>query len=497
MRAGRLLVLFAASIAASAAAEDRVWLVGGGPDAAGSQVSIELNTRWIAGWLRDEGLGPELRVRYNDGDAPGADVKLRTPGGNPGSANPGHSDGGVSGPARDLAPLVHVFGAPGTEGEAYRNHRVRGVEGSTEVEALTRALESDFRQLEAGDDLWFIYQGHGLMDPEDHSRNTVRLWGDTELSVRRFEGLLDEVAPGVTTRFFFPQCYSGGFARLMYDDPAEPGALAGGRCGFLAQAPDRQSEGCTPSIEAGEYRDYSTYFFAALTGERRTGEALERAPDRDGDGRVSLREAHLYALATADSADLSRATSEVFLEDWEPWWLRWVGTAGVPDNVYGNLAVEVASKRGLDPTDPMPAVHQGLDRTKREWERLRRELDTARERVGKLQRAVRERAEERWPALASRYSTAALEQLIRNPDPILAWLRADPDYPALVEAIQRQRDLEAEELAVQRERAGYERILRLRRLARLKEQFERFAGEEERAAYRELVACESWVPGEP
>jgi len=492
MRGPWLAALLGMLAAGAAAAEDRIWLVGGGPHASGSQVSIELNTRWIAGWLRDQGLGPELRVRYNDGDAPGADVKLRAPGGNPGPSSPGHSEQG-----RDLAPLVHVFGAPATEGESYRNHRVRGVEGSTQVEALTRALEADFRGLEAGDNLWFIYQGHGLMEPEDHSRNTVRLWGDTELSVRRFEGLLDEVGPGVTTRFFFPQCYSGGFARLMYDDPAEPGALAGGRCGFLAQAPDRQSEGCTPSIEAGEYRDYSTYFFAALTGERRTGEALEQDPDRDGDGRVSLREAHLYALATADSADLSRATSEVFLEDWEPWWWRWVGTAGVPENVYGDLAVEVATDRGLDPTDPMPAVHQGLDRTKVEWERLRREQDAARERVRELQRAVRARAEERWPALASRYSTAALERLIDNPGPVLEWLRQDPDYPELVEAIERQRQLEAEELAVQRERAGYERVLRLRRLARLKARFERFAGEEARAAYRELVACESWVPGSP
>ncbi|SFD86644.1 hypothetical protein SAMN05660831_02497 [Thiohalospira halophila DSM 15071] len=475
-----LMVLGAGAVVA----EDRVWLVGGGPHASGSQVSIELNTRWIADWLREEGLQDGLRIRYNDGDAPGADVKLRPRG-----------EGTGEGP--DLTPLVYVFGAPSTAGERYRNHRVRGVEGTTVVGPLVTALEADVQELESGDDLWFLYQGHGLQDPEDHSRNTLRLWGDTELSVRRLEGLLDRLEPGVTTRFFFPQCYSGGFARLMYDDPADPDALAGGRCGFLAQAPDRQSEGCTPSIEAGEYRDYSTYFFAALTGERRTGEALERDPDRDGDGRVSLREAHLHALATADSADLSRATSEAFLEDWEPWWLRWVGTAGVPDNVYGNLAVEVAADRGLDPTDPMPAVHQGLDRTKREWERLRRELDTARERIRELQRTVRERAEERWPALASRYSTAALEQLMHDPEPVLDWLRADPDYPALVEAIHRQRRLEAEELAVQRERAGYERVLRLRRLARLKARFERFASEEERAAYRELVACESWVPGEP
>ncbi|MFW6349725.1 MAG: hypothetical protein ACOC3U_05040 [Thiohalospira sp.] len=481
MRAGWLLALLTGLAAGSAVAEDRIWLVGGGPDAAGSQVSIELNTRWIAGWLREEGLGPRLRIRYNDGDAPGADVKLRR-----------RDRAGT-----DLSPLVHVFGAPGTEGEAYRNHRVRGVEGSTRVEELTRALEADFRELESGDDLWFIYQGHGLADHADYSRNTLRLWGDTELSVRRLEGLLDEVEPGVTTRFFFPQCYSGGFARLMYDDPAAPGELAGGRCGFLAQAPDRQSEGCTSSIEAGEYRDYSTYFFAALAGEQRTGESLEHDPDRDGDGRVDLREAHLHALATAESADLSRATSEVFLEEWEPWWLRWVGTRGVPDNTYGELAATVAERLGLDPTDPVPALHQGLDRTKGEGERLRRELDAARERVRELQRAVRERAEVRWPALASRYSTAALERLTSEPEPILEWLHRDPDYPDLVAAIERQRELEAEELAVQRERAGYERILRLRRLARLQEKFRRYASEEERAAYRALVACESWAPERP
>ena len=91
-------------------------------------------------------------------------------------------------------------------------------------------------------------------------------------------------------RFVFTQCYAGAFARLA------PGP-DGNRCGFLAESEDREAEGCAAGVDAGDYRDYTTYFFAALSGRTRLGGLLPVNPDLDGDGQVSLYEAHLVCVA--------------------------------------------------------------------------------------------------------------------------------------------------------------------------------------------------------
>ena len=61
-------------------------------------------------------------------------------------------------------------------------------------------------------------------------------------------------------------------------------------------------------------------------------------PDLDGDGQVSLYEAHLYALRAGESADLPRSTSEAFLERWQPWYADWRGLFGLRGDDSGRQA---------------------------------------------------------------------------------------------------------------------------------------------------------------
>lgn len=87
--------------------------------------------------------------------------------------------------------------------------------------------------------------------------------------------------------------------RLIRPDARDLRTLAAyNRCGFAAESADRLSEGCSASIEVGDYRDYTTYFFAALSGRHRSYQPLERSPDRDRDGYVTLHEAHVHARTT-------------------------------------------------------------------------------------------------------------------------------------------------------------------------------------------------------
>jgi hypothetical protein len=158
------------------------------------------------------------------------------------------------------------------------------------------------------------------------------------------------------------QCYSGAFHSLIYDNPREPGALAQDRCGFFSESALEQAEGCSLVVSEDEYRDYSTYFFAALSGRTRLGEPVDASHvDRDGDGARSFREAHLYTLAAAHSADLPRSTSEEYLSRWAPWYLLWDTNVEARGSTYWTIADEVAERYGWQVTpDALEAQRRGL-----------------------------------------------------------------------------------------------------------------------------------------
>src|SRR5262249_52766196 len=139
------------------------------------------------------------------------------------------------------------------------------------------------------------------------------LWNDERLSVSELVRLLDGLPEGVSVVAVMVQCYTGGFARMIYDhaDP-ERGLTKQSRCGFFATVHDREAAGCTPDVDEAPYVEYSTYFWEALAGHSRTGKPIT-PPDYDGDGKVSFAEAHAYTVLNADTIDLPLTTSSEFL----------------------------------------------------------------------------------------------------------------------------------------------------------------------------------------
>lgn len=478
----RILTILSASFmlgASPARALDHVWIIGGGPYPAHSEAQIEFNVNWVIQALNASPGARQLHVFYTDGGVPGRDVVLWQP------------------PAENkasLQPLARVFGEQGANGEHFYSNRVPQVSGGTEATELRARLEKEFSELKPGDRALLIYNGHGLRDEADPAGNTLRLWNDTSLSVREMDQILSRIDSTVPTRFIFTQCYSGGFARLVHPQAQDTLALgAGNRCGFFAESEDRESEGCSASIDVGDYRDYSTYFFAALHGRTRSGEAIEANPDRNGNNRVSLYEAHLFALSQAHNADLPRATSEVFLERWQPWYLSWVDTGAEPDNLYGRIAREVARKNGLPESGP--ALIKELKARRRalaqKMEELESEDDNLSQAVKDLQKEIRKALGMRWPEALSPYTQNFVQFLKKDLDAAQDFIFSHPRYPELVEKQNRRATLQFEELSkMDRDITQLDKVLRLRKLARLQDQFERFASEEERGWYKRLQACE-------
>lgn len=466
-----LLLLLCAPLPAFAA--DYVWLIGGGYDPDSSQAQIEQNVLWVSQLLRGAPGARSLRVYFDDGDDSANDVKEQVP-----------LRGGELEPVRRLYAYGHIAGYQ------YRNHVLPHVNGGTERGRLTAKLEQEIAGLKAGDRLLIVFNGHGTRSRRDPKGNRLWLWNGTSLDVREFDGLLAHVPREATARFVFTQCYAGAFARLA------PGP-DGNRCGFLAEAEDRQAEGCAAGVDAGDYRDYTTYFFAALTGRTRLGQPLPVNPDLDGDGRVSFYEAHLYALRAGESADLPRATSEVFLERWQPWYADWKAMLGIreeapPESVYGRLATGLIASLGL------PAEERALRRELRrlraaealESRTLQRRQRELLGRIGAIQRDIRKTVGQRWPELERGLREGQEGGNSASPGEAAAFIRSQPRYAELAQSQDEHEANENALLASERRVTRLDKIERLRKLARLQSRFMSQASAADRVSYEKLLACE-------
>jgi len=426
----KLLVLTIA--AAPVMAETRVSLIGGGDTLEHSQVQIESNVGWLQTIFREREI--ETRTYFGSGDGEESDVAYLAP--------------------TELAAAGTVL-LPHEPRIRYRRHELPDVAGSTRKPELTEALRRDLGSLAPGDDALVIFNGHGGIDHADTRNNYLKLWDEGRMTVSDLESLLDAAPNGTPVRFVMAQCYSGAFARLIYDDPHDASGFRSNRCGFMSEAADRLAEGCSLSLEESEFRDYTTYFFAALAGRTRSDEPIEaQAVDRDRDGLVSFRESHFYALLNAHSADLSRSTSEQYLEDWSPWYLRFDSLRENDRSVYWSLAEELAQRYGWQTRPAMLSALRG------QYARAVDDADARRISAQKGLRALRER----------------------------------PDATPQRDALEMQRTAEAagrESRDATRMLTQVEKIYRLRQLARLEQALEQYGNAEERARYGELVQCEA------
>jgi hypothetical protein len=220
---------------------------------------------------------------------------------------------------------VSTFFANGTDGQP----TVRYLEGrreqfkAPEIPLLAGAstlsnFQNWIRQtVETGDQrpIFFYFTGHGYRNPSDLNNNALILWGEELLSVRELATSLDQLPQTTPIVTMMAQCYSGAFANFIYEngDPSRSVARQT-RCGFFATIKTRPSVGCTPKVNEADYRDYSSSFFAGLSGRDRTGRTLPSA-DYNRDRKVSYAEAHAFAKVDEQSTDLPVSTLEVWLQE--------------------------------------------------------------------------------------------------------------------------------------------------------------------------------------
>lgn len=161
---------------------------------------------------------------------------------------------------------------------------------------------------------FFYFTGHGIINPEDDDNNALILWEEDLMTVQDLGQTLDQWPAEIPFVTMMAQCFSGSFANLIYEggDPTQPIAMQS-RCGFFATVKTRPSVGCTPMVNEADYRDYSSSFFAGLSGRDRIGNPVASA-DYDDSGTISYAEAHAFAKVDEETPDWPISTSEAWLQ---------------------------------------------------------------------------------------------------------------------------------------------------------------------------------------
>lgn len=304
-RSNRMIVLLTGLLLTvapiSLRAEDHFLTIGGGYSPTGNQISLEKNVFFFQEVLNDlYAEEPSHQILFSDGKDPGRDLQYA-------------ADESALPRANELLAKIHRQTKHLTY--KYRDHQIDSIFGASNRDNLENWFEKVGAGLSKGDRLFIYATAHGGKsgDKEDPSNTKLYLWNRQSITMQEFSRLLDKVDSEVPVVLVMVQCYSGGFADLVFENGnAEDGFNDSPVCGFYATVQDRVAAGCTADIKEEDYHEYSTYFWAAIRGMTRTGSPVQR-PDFDENGLISFEEAHAYALIESSTIDISVKTSDAFL----------------------------------------------------------------------------------------------------------------------------------------------------------------------------------------
>lgn len=459
-------------------AEKQIVIIGGGPTPEESQVSIQLNTEWIIKIINKRNPSIISHIFYTDGNASGVDVKMKDE---------------ESIEYELLKPLALIYGSDRFNGMRYYSSYVSDNVLPATAENISNTLSKIINNIEKDDELLLIFQGHGGYSKNNTSDNYLRLWKDSKLTVKQLEAIFSKAEKGSTIRFVLPQCFSGGFSKLIYKNAnPDEGLAEGARCGFLAQNEHFGSEGCTSSVDTDNYRDYSTYLFGAIDGKKINGDVITSNIDIDMDGEVTLYEAHTYTLANAHSIDYSTSTSEDYLEKWQPWYMKWLPKTRIPDNKFNKISAKIASRYNIkiDSENMINDVSKKLADLDTKKKLIIEQKNNLQRNISKLRKDIRKKLEHKWPLLSKPYTSGYSRIITNELTAVNQLILNNTDYNVLLQANTDLIKLEEESLELSRDTIQLLKILRMRHMAILLEQFSKYAGKKEKLEYSSLTSCE-------
>ena len=284
----------------------RTVIVGGGPSLEYNQVAIESNVRYVQKLLPPKGGRTTL---FADGNLNSptvlTDIDIRK----------------LPESERLLRLLLEDRDALAISPTQYRKPNLVGqLDGATKPSTLRRVFGKLAEEADKDPKmhLFLYFTGHGSSDRQSNENNIFDMWGEEAFTVRDLSKQVARLPANVPITLIMVQCHSGSFANLLFEG-GDPKADIVDRdvVGFFATIKERPAAGCTSEVNEAEYRDFTSYFFAALTGQDRLGRRVIGA-DYNRNGRIGMDEAFCYTLIHDRSIDIPICTSDIFLRRFVP-----------------------------------------------------------------------------------------------------------------------------------------------------------------------------------
>ena len=468
---------------------DHFLTIGGGYNPSGNQVSLEKNVLMFQQLLSERyPNGAPHDVFFADGDAPGRDLQF-------------------SDPAYQIPKVNQLLARLAREendlGYQYRSHQVPGVQGPSARDTIDRWFQEVGSKLPAADRLFIYFTGHGGKT-NDANNTVIHLWNQERISIQEFTKLLDRVPAEVPVVMVMVQCYSGGFANTIFNEgQISKGATGSNRCGFFATVQDRVAAGCTPDIAEENYKEYSSYFWAAIRGRTRGGEPIE-IPDIDLDGRVSFAEAHAYSLITSDTIDISIKTSDALLRSVS----RNSGkgaegmlTADAPYQQLIAVATPVdravldglSNQLVLNGSDRAKEARQLADRVQKDIRKLAEKRRKSNSSYDGMRRTILAACQVRWPELSNRWDPKVFDLLHDEGEAVASVIEQHSKYSDFVRLHDEMVLIAEHKLDLERKWVKCQRLLRTIDNITLAANLSLIAPSEGHSRYQRLIELENSV----
>jgi len=379
-----------------------------------------------------------------------------------------------------LEQLADLFAPRGGRAARYRATTL-AVDAAATVDNVRAALAAATANVEETPLVVYL-AGHGSpgATPGDTG---IELWEQSRLRAADLAATLD--AGARATRVVVTSCFSGGFAELAFvgGDATKPAAR--GRCGLFAATAEREASGCDPNPDRAAQQGYGLHFLSALRGLDRDGAPAKI--DLDGDGKVSLLEAHTRVRVASAGIDVPTATSE-----------RWLRVKAAVFNRRGRsvavaLPEEEAVIAALAGLGDEIAARTALVQVDGEMAEISRRVEEAGAAEDAAYRRVAGELLARWPVLDDPWHPDFAATLTSGRAAISEHLAASAAYAAYVQARADGEAAQTDLGAALGRSARLERLVRAYETRRLAGQLKARGGADWRT-YEELLACERWVP---
>ena len=390
----------------------------------------------------------------------------------------------------------------------YRNHELQNVRGGSNKQQLDDWFQKEGSGLSAGDRLVIYVTAHGgkSTDKDAKENSRLHLWKGQTIDVKQFREWLERIDPEVPVIVVMVQCYSGGFSNMIFETgDSSQGQSNRPWCGFYATVPDRVAAGCTPDTREENYHEYTTYLMEALRGKTRLGQPVEQ-PDFDGNGMITLDEAHAYVLIHSRTIDISMKTSDQYL--------RKIEIADLNDGNHleensdfdalleratlnqATVLKALSDELGLQGNRRAAAARElgkRMESQKKAAEQQRRQL------VKDLQQAARSLRGSislRWPELTNAWNPAAQSLIREEGELILQAIEGHGSFGRFMELRQKMAQVKAEAMNADRRWVKCQRLIRTLESVALAGNLQDAGSLEQQETYQRLVELESSMLGD-